>query len=317
MLRSDEFRKMINDRQKHPMVGTEKQTLIYGETEPALSVTAVLIVSTPVMLQVVNEQIEASGSNKMVGYGRRTLPPGGRGGLTRAMPSALLRDAHYRLTVGWLTAWLEPFGGQDQEHMPFFFAAYIVPCTAPIIAAVSLGFAMAVDTVMVTVCGALAVLEYLYLLLRYGAASPDQVVMLAVAEQYRRKTGKTAWCYPTKGDSIALPYDKEGECELPVHLMAPSVNSHTLAAGFLVSVLVIFIELKNLLADIDDEDALRICCKVPLRRRLASCVLDHPPLACCSHHPTPPHPSSISVSTRCFSRHCAGGSVAGVGTARA
>ena len=51
----------------------------------------------------------------------------------------------------------------------------------------------------------------------------------------------------------ALPFDKDGECKLQVHLMTPTVNSHSLAIGFLVSVLVIYVELKNLVQVVDDD----------------------------------------------------------------
>lgn len=178
--------------------------------------------------------------------GDRVLPPGGRGGFSRAMPSGLIRDLHYRVAVGWLSHWL--WNGSFTKILMF----YAYPCTAPIVAPVALLFAMVVDTVMATVCGGVALLECVYLLLRYSAATPAQVLLVAAKRHWRRSKA---------GDETALPIDRFGQIGLPVHLMTPKVNSHTLAASFLTSVLVIYVELKNLVVSIDDDDTRRLCCE--------------------------------------------------------
>lgn len=272
-----------------------------GDVLPA--VTAVVYLAMPNTAVWVAKRISVDGWHA-VGYGiGRVLPPGKKdkagcwGRYAQATPTMILRDLHYRLAVSGLSEWLDPlawFAGLAGFDLPDTYRTVhgkdqpesagggIFVWLFPIVAPVLLAWSMVWDTIAVTLLGAIGVLECFYLAARYGIASPGQLEHAAIRRHYDQRRGGhdsscCGVCSTTKdrdADAEALlPFDGLGNCELPVHLLVPRVNSHTLAASLAVSALVVFIEVKNLVVEAPD-DATRRQCYIALGVQYAfNCVV--------------------------------------------
>ena len=166
-----------------------------GPAQPVAALTAVMVVLSPGFCVWLAKRLNAE-----EGYGGRTLPPGARRkALLTVPPSAVLRDLHHRLSVGWLSRALNVqvnlntvFTADERDPEPGrceifakvfcgFFAMFYCPYAWPLL----LPFCMAADGLMVALTGVAAIVEVAYFVLWYAAFTPSQMRAVVVAKLNR------------------------------------------------------------------------------------------------------------------------------------
>ena len=236
-----ELEKAIRARTKHANFGVESQQLEGGDPVPA--VTAVVFVCSPSRVFWIAEYIDADSA----GHGDRVLPPGARGKWSRATLSALVRDVHFRLTAAWLTkhviASVVRAKDGDEGEGSYALLWFATPFCWPL----ALVFSMVFDSIMIVLAGTLALLEVIYFVLYHGVATPHQMRQAAAISLHAQSQ---------RGETSGVRYEgvHPSKPTLPFYVMVPQVNSFSVASGFTVSVLAIYVEAVNILYDVDPSD---------------------------------------------------------------
>ena len=225
------------------MPAADLENLGTGFTAAAV---AVLLVTSPGALPAWVQRKLAEGR----GYGRHTLPPGtlARGGCCSALPSQVAREVHYRLCVHQLS-WLVSFDRlHEVNNQPT--AAFCLYGT-PLLWLVVLPFCLLADGALMAVLGVLSTAEVAWFAFRYAVFTPAQM---------RQRAAKVLDDLARKGDPRGFRFDDQGRClDFPAQLYVPTVNSFSLAASFLLTLLILWIEVFNLVEDVEGERDRHIC----------------------------------------------------------
>eukprot|EP00039_Didymoeca_costata_P030462 m.29696 g.29696 ORF g.29696 m.29696 type:complete len:561 (+) comp8127_c0_seq2:143-1825(+) len=203
---------------KHMFVAEKQSTTQDLKAEPFLrpAVVSVVIAHTPDRYALVNKRIDEPGINRSIGG---VLPPGVK---HNALPSALLRDYHQRYLV----------------YRPSSSTALIVLNLLPPIWPILFVVNMVVDTVFMVTLGIIATLESFCLIVWYGVFTIGGLEQSAM--EYAIIRGDWAGGLKTSGS--------------PVHFMVPTVNSFVIMECFLISLLLITVELLNLVLEISESN---------------------------------------------------------------
>eukprot|EP00039_Didymoeca_costata_P024353 m.349390 g.349390 ORF g.349390 m.349390 type:complete len:544 (+) comp41961_c0_seq1:319-1950(+) len=211
--------KNMFEEEKSPMSSHEED----AERVPAI--VSVVCVHTPERYALVDTRIKRPHEeylDELSGFGKGTVPPGAR---KNALPSVLLRDFHQRYLV---------------YHVGFENSIMLYAQFFPFIWPIFLIGNMLIDTLFMIPLGITATCESLFMMLRYGVFTSAALAQRAI--QVAKRNGD--WDEETL-DTGAFP----------VHFMVPTVNNFLIMESFLVSLLVITVEVLNLVVSIPESNS--------------------------------------------------------------
>lgn len=234
----------IARRMVHPSLGMEK----VGGKGDALAYTcalvSILLVTRPGGTPVwVGNLFSKEG-----GYGGHTVPPDalaqsgwwscGLLGESSLLPTQVVRELHYRWCVEPLSRRLGFNTLGEACGAPSMMCFYGTPLFWPFL----LWFCLAADGILLLVLGPLAVVEVLVFAVRYAVFTPGQLKIHAAQRLRRLKE---------QGKPEGIGFNYKGECtDFALSLVVPSVNSYTLAASFLLTAVLLYIEVFNIVLDV-------------------------------------------------------------------